>query len=378
MMTVETTTQGGQADTAALIRQIAGFRRRLGVLAFRRFAPPLAVVAIVATEAAIVAIHPAIRQATVWFGGAVALGVAMAGTIALVRIPSLHATAAVLDRRLRLEDRIVTALQFARDSDVVSRLIVRDASERLAKHPPMALSATPQPRLGWLAIVGAAASLLFALAVLRAPFVFQGDTSAPAGASSTDAPGGPRQSRPGAGPSATSSEAGTAASVARAQIGRDGVARRAPQDAAATSAPPGAGVLSGASTSSRNDSAAGQRAGTRGDVQPGSQRGAEAGSGVGTAGRSVAGGDRGGHGSGAGGGATAGTETGAGGVKGGMPAASARQPAARRLPDGPNYSAQYWNARTRAEAAIAQERVPARLRRYIRDYFLALQPTGRQ
>ena len=378
MMTVETTTQGWQTDTAALMRQIAGFRRRLGVLAFRRFAPPLAVVAIVATEAAIVAVHPTIRQAALWFGGAVALGMAIAGTIALVRIPSLHATAAALDRRFRLEDYIVTALQFARDSDVVSRLIVRDASARLAKQTPMALSAEPQHRLGWLAIVGAAVSLLFALAIVRTPLAFRADTSAPAGASSTDAPGGPRQSRPGAGPSAARAEAGSDASMAPAPVGRDGIAQRVAKDEASTAVPPSVGVPSVASTSSLRDSAAGQPAGMRGGVQPGSQRGAEAGSGVGTAGRSLAGGARGGHGSGAGGGATAGTEAGTGGVKGGMASASRRQPAAGRLPDGPNYSAQYRNARTRAEAAIAQERVPARLRTYVRDYFLALQPTGRQ
>ena len=41
-----------------------------------------------------------------------------------------------------------------------------------------------------------------------------------------------------------------------------------------------------------------------------------------------------------------------------------------------DYATRYRNSRARAESAIAQERVPARLRTLVRDYFVAIGPGG--
>jgi hypothetical protein len=38
----------------------------------------------------------------------------------------------------------------------------------------------------------------------------------------------------------------------------------------------------------------------------------------------------------------------------------------------------FRRAQDRAESSIAQERIPAGLRRYVRDYFLAIRPGGQR
>ena len=66
----------------------------------------------------------------------------------------------------------------------------------------------------------------------------------------------------------------------------------------------------------------------------------------------------------------------AGGVKGESlrTAASAAEASVADSPLGPAYAARYRTASARAQAAIAQERVPAGLATYVKNYFIAIRP----
>ena len=68
-----------------------------------------------------------------WAVLAVSLVSALVAAVMLtyLRAPTLDATAAAIDRRLQLQDRIVAALQVCRELDPVSALVVRNAAARL-------------------------------------------------------------------------------------------------------------------------------------------------------------------------------------------------------------------------------------------------------
>lgn len=377
-MDAETTNADWRVGTAAFLRQLVRFRRRLGVLEFSKYGLPMAIVALVGAGIAVLAVRPAAWHAAAWFGGSIAVALVTACAIAWIRTPSMRATAAMIDRHFHLEDRVVTALQFAGDADGVSRLIVSDASAHLARCAPKDVSGSATHRAIWLALFCGGAALLYALAAVRTPSVFPPGSFSSERASSTDGQDGPK--RPAivavSRPAGASASAAGSPEIAKAQ-GREAV-RPGLQNGTTQVASSGVERATGESILPRQPSGPGGSKGTRRDASGGSHANSGSGGAAGTAGRSQAGGERGSDGSGSGGGTGSGTRAGAGGVKGGLPASPTRRHTALPIPAGSGYSAQYRNARTAAEAAIDQGRVPPILRRYIRDYFLAIQPTGRQ
>ena len=111
-------------------------RRRLVVVAAVRRAGVTLPIAIALSETIALVARPA--PLVLWTVVAAAIGLALIAALgaALVSAPSLRDTAAALDARLRLQDRMVTALQVAADDDPMATLVLRDVAFRIAGVSP--------------------------------------------------------------------------------------------------------------------------------------------------------------------------------------------------------------------------------------------------
>ena len=302
---------------------------------------------------------------------------------AMRRAPTLSDTAAIVDRRQRLESRAATALQFAAHEDPVSLLVVRDATVRLGACEPAAVFPVELPhRWPWMLGGAAAASMLVALTLGGAA----GSRPTGGAGAGVGAAGGTAQTRSSNGSPEVVSSPPAATPVERPGPGavapRDSVAAADMPDNRSTTATPGrtGDDRERASTASRATSPPGLA-----NRAPADASGASSGSSPSTGGPAAAGARSSGPAGAAasvmsgGGGAGAGTARsvakGAGGIKGGTlaspnPDASLAATAASM----PRGSARYRAEWERGQAAIARERVPPALRKYVRDYFDAIRP----
>lgn len=307
---------------------------------------------------------------------AACVGAFTAAMAALVRTPPLHRIAAIADARLGLDDALVAAFQFIDDPDVVSRLIVRDAAVRVSDVSPADVFPFHAPaRIAWILAAAVAASGMLTVMAMRqsaiepalagaaGPSVQAGGASAKASgnlsgpsASAASAPAADRagapsgQERPrareGAAESGSSNRVDESREIARGRS-KDTPAVQADRslDAALPRLP--APPADGTGSRGRSSMAARESGGAGGAA---------------TRGRSV---------SEAAGGVSAG-----GGreqaVAGGLPGArDDSRPRARGLAED---DARFRESAGRAEAAVANERIPPGLRAYLKAYFTAINP----
>jgi hypothetical protein len=296
--------------------------------------------------------------------------------VAVVRTPPPRRLAALADARLHLEDRLVTALQYADDPDAVSRLVVRDATSRLAGASPARVFPFRAPAwIGWIAAVALTASAALTLAGR--------DTSS----------GAFRRSNASSGAGVTSAAAGTNGSVRTSEGASSGRASRdqasrdpGPAPARVSGNTQGAagagdrGKAPGAHPETSADPAAPPREDGRASaavalaaaltpaavaVAPRATGATSSSRGLGSAGGAAARGQS--AASGAGGISSRGVAAGSGGAP---RTSGAVQPDARQNTNDARYAA----ARARAEAALAGEQIPPGLRAYLTAYFTAISP----
>jgi len=325
--------------------QLVAAARRAGITI------PLSIVAVelfAATSAA------APGQLVAIAGGALALAVALAALPSILRVPSVRTSAAAIDTRLRLQDRTVTAVQMLYDADPMARLVVRDAAKRLSSVSPGRVFPF-EPPLHFRAALGGAlgATVLF---VVMTAIRGQAGTPPPNGPDGIRSAGAAQSGRMGKPPSSAQVAEGAAPSaVVQSQassptpavpedtpIGRDSAKNNSveqtlghrgsaprPADAARSTPARDAGAAAGARDSAHGATGFAER-----------------------------------------------TAAAAGGVSGTIetnPADTTRR-ARAAAPASVAYRDQYRIASDRAQSAVAQERLPARLRTYVRRYFVAIHP----
>lgn len=349
---------GRSTEAAALLADLARCRQRLVMVGFVRLACASTAAAAVALEAFLFVWRPTAVHAAYAAALLTAAAIVTAAVAAAVRAPSLDRTAALLDRKGRLNDCAITAIQVREQRDAVARLVVRDAVARLAGLVPSRVFPleTP-PRIGAVVAILAGAPVLFVLV----------GTGLPRAGRTNDA----------FEPGATSIGAGQTAAGAR--ISPD---RRAPNGSAFTriAVPPGtepASSSSSGSSPSATQSAGetktgGQQPVVRPDLKDGGTSegdtarradGAPSGGGFGAA-------------SGSGGLPTTIAARG-GGVKGSaLTYASPATPSV--LPKSASSTAGYRTAWPRAQTAVPLDRVPADHRAHVKNYFVAIRPQERE
>jgi len=313
--------------------------------------------AIVVAEIIVLATRPAPAQTAMLAGAALAAAGITAAIGAILRPPTMRWAAAEVDARLHLQDRIVTALQVVGESDPMAQLLLRDAEARVAAMSPRRAFPLEAPShfraMLAVTVCGTVVFLLVTGAPGRSWLKAGGGANGAAGGG-TGRSGRPAKSGPnaqiveGAAPSASETQprqaTETAANRDDAPVGRESV--RADQDTRALARGPN-----------------GQRAGADPRIAaPGRDAGSAAGARDGGRGAT---------------GFSEQTASSAGGVNG--PLSSTVRPRPHRAAPAPvpadaAYRGQYRTASARAEAAIAQERIPARLRTYVRRYFVAIHP----
>ncbi len=303
-------------------------------------------------------------------GGAIhnmVTAVAMAATAALLTAatatillrPGLREIAASIDARLDLQDRLVTALQFNAAVDPFSQLVVRDAHSRVASIRPSDAVPFALPRI--IRATSAAAAIVSAVMIVATA---EFPRWSPAGSTGFGSPGVTANAASAAGPAGNAARQqpnpAAGASIA-ADSGTEGSSPRqqpaADQREATTRSTPARSLNEIASPSSggterieRGSTSSGDTTSTNTDTNTSDDTGA------------------------AGGAASTSYEQRGGGVANG--ARSARSTGTAAPPDDSTYRAAYQNGRAAAESAVGQDRVPADLRSYVRDYFVAIRPAG--
>lgn len=367
-------------DYVGLLRRC---QRRLRFVAFVRYLFISATMAIGCVEVGLL-VAPFQNDSVIVFGVAgLAAAVAGAVVMSVLRAPTLRATAVALDERLRLEDRAVTALQVLAEPDPVARLVVRDAAAHITRLAPASVFPLRAPvGARWMA---GGAALIPALVLLniwagtpvtlgRVDEGMASGTSSVAQSASARRGGSANRSA-----DATSGAGPVPAPAERASRQAEDVSARRPDSGAPGGSSqdglPGPSASRYAATARLGESSPAPRdaradqadtaGGSRGD---GSGAGGPAGRG-----EAGAGGLRGGGGRGIGS-AVPGMAGGAGGVTGGRLTDLPRVVAPPLAANDRVYAGQYNSAWALAQAAIAQERVPAALRAYVRNYFIAIRP----
>ena len=326
-------------------RQLVAAARRAGITI------PLAIVAVelfAATSAA------APGQLIAIAGGALAFAVAIAALPSILRVPSVRTSAAAIDTRLRLQDRAVTAVQMLDDADPMARLVVRDAARRLSTVSPGRVFPFEAP-VHFRAALGGALGTTVLFVVMTA---VRGQAGAPPEGSDGIRSAGVAQSGRMGKPSSNAQIAeGAAPSAVAAQPQASSQTPAAREDTpigreSAKNDPAGQTVARSGSAARAVDatrSAPARDVGAAAEARD-SGRGAT--------------------------GFAARTAAAAGGVSGTIdtnPTDAIRR-ARSAAPAGAAYRDQYRIASDRARNAVAQERLPARLRTYVKRYFVAIHP----
>lgn len=304
-------------------------------------------------------------------GGAVhnaaAIGIAATATLltaaasTILLRPDLHRIAASVDARLHLQDRLVTALEFNAAVDPFSQLVAMDAHSRItAVRPSEAVPFALPLGIRVVSVAAAVVSAVMVVAITGAPrwspagwtgFGGPGVTTntvgAPAPVNSAQAS---QQGNPQAGAS-NATDARSEPSAARQQQAASD------QTGAATASARARPVSEVAAPSNSDTEQVEREATTRGDTAS-TNTSTKTPTDSGVAGNAV----------------TTSDEQRGGGVANGALAARSAGMTAR--PDDPAYRAAYRSGRAAAESAVAHDRVPADLRSYVRDYFVAIRPAG--
>ena len=339
--------------SVTILTTVARCRVRMQLVAAARRAGITIPLAIVAVElfagTSAVAPGPLIAIA----GGALALAIAALPSI--LRVPSIRTSAAAIDARLRLQDRTVTAVQLLDDADPMARLVVRDAATRLSMVSPGRVFPFEAPVHFRSAVAGAlGATVLFV--VMNA--VRDQPVAPPDGSGGIRSAGAAQSGRMGKPPSTAQVGEGAAPSAVAAQPLASSQTPAAREDPpigheSAKNDPSGQTLARSESATRTIDAA---RAAAVRDV------GAAAGA------RDSARGATG---------FAARTAAAAGGVSGTIdanPADGMRGTARYAAPASAAYRDQYRIASDRARSAVAQERLPPRLRTYVKRYFVAIHP----
>jgi hypothetical protein len=371
----------------ALAHALQRYRARLILVGAGRYAASAILVAIglAAIAAALWRLDP--RAAIALAAALVALAALGSLVAAQMSAPSLARTAALLDRRLGSNDCLVTAVECLGASDPVADLVVREGLRRLDGAAPKATLPLEWPRRIGVLSAAAVSTIVVMSAIewnrsvpaagsesVAGRSIPATDRSAPAGrgqqpraanspATTADASPSARAIPAAPDPHANQSrvaDGDSAAGRSGSENGRAADRSNAPADSprasndpspSGTNADPNAATAAGGS---RSDSAT-----ARGD------RGAAAGApnGSGGGGRSAT--------------LAARASQGAGGVSGGS-LSNASAGDRSDAPRSPQSAAQTTDAAwTRAQAAIARDRIPADLRQLVQDYFTAIRRARR-
>jgi hypothetical protein len=356
--TARATATNAETRTDAPFDLLRRCRRRLTAVAAVRYAGITVPIAIVSSEAMAFAARPGPAVLTVLITATIGLALAAALIAAMVGAPSLRGAAAAVDGRLRLQDRMVTALHVSNDHDPMARLVVRDAAARVAGLSPSQMFALEQPA-HFRAIVAGAVSLSVAFAMAAAATSPAWRIERPRGVGSAVtggaqqgrvSPRGPQQPGASAVPSPSAPRLNKAPQVAASQEVARGTEPAVGCDLGRTPA----GLKTGGSRGGSPSASASADRDLPGSTVP---------VGAAAAGRGAVG-------------ETQDAIRAAGGVKG----ESLRPPVSAADATSPDstlsstYAARYRTASSRAQAAIAQERVPAGFGTYVRNYFIAIRP----
>jgi hypothetical protein len=349
-------------------------RQRLIMLASNGLVAALGVSAIAVPLFVLLPASTAIRFSIL----AACVGSLAAITVALVRTSPVRRIAAIADARLGLDDCLVAAFQFIDDHDVVSRLVVRNAAIRAEDVSPADVFPFRWPaRIAWVGMAAVAAAAMLTVATLR-PSAIERAAADPAGPRMQDggvsvkAPGGMSSQSANAVGVPSAASRGAKESAPERSHDRVGVTGSDPSnrvDASREMAPARPADATAVGQADRSLDAAPRQI-PRPPAEGSALRGrtSMASRGVGGAGGM---GSRGSSSSDVAGGVSAGAGR-AQSVAGGMPGArgDVRQHAVA-LPD---RDAGYRESAGRAEAALANERMPPGLRAYLKAYFVAISP----
>lgn len=366
-----------------LLENLVRCRARLRRVAFARHALVTGLGGIVAVEAFVRIARPAEPTLLVFAATLLAVAVGAAAALAHRQTPTLPQTAALLDSRLQLEDRVATALACLGQKDPVAGLVLRDACARLAFDQRHVFPFTAPPRLRLMVAGYLIAEVLLGLHARSTsrpevrpsdPFRTAADarpatgappasaTQALATAAVSVATGNePATDRGGSAPTAAGAGATAAPTISRDGDGPSG--REHVPRVAAPPAPP-AGSPAGLDPARRE-------ANSRAEA-PDAESGPPARRATPSRSRRNGAAPRGAGAAGAGGGAGGGRGGGAGGRAGAAGNAAGQLPPAEAGIEAP-----YALAWVRAEAALGQSRVPDDLRAAVKNYFLSLRARSR-
>lgn len=343
------------AASNVVVDSVRRCRRRLQVVSAARRAAITIPIAIVVVELIALARRVPPGQLAALSAAAGAIAVIAAAIPSVLRAPTMRTAAAAIDARLHLQDRTVTAFQLVDDGDAMAQLVVRDAGGRLAQLSPADAFPLEAPAHIRATLTAMAMATIVFLTIVRAPTAPW--STAPTGSNEAAGAAGGRSNRS----ARATSDARIVEGAAPPASARDQRGAATPTAANREEAPVGR-------ESGRNNEPTNARGGidprTSDARAPAPGRDAGAAAGTSDAGR----------------GATAFAERaasaagGVNGARGSNPSAASASPARAAAPDTGAYREEYRAASTRAQAVIAQERVPARLRAYVRRYFVAIHP----
>lgn len=368
-----------EAAIAAFARQFGRFRRRMAMVVFVRYGLAAAATALVGAQGIAIFVQPSLNGALRWFVAGSVVAFIASAVAALAQTRPSRSIAIALDRRLGLEDRVLSAVQFSGQGDEVSRLVVADAAARMAALGPGAVPWQAPPGGLWLLGAVLCSSMALGVRVMgtsadQSPAA-AGGIVIPGGRPSASASANPSVRSPGGVPSETVRASGNpvrsspVAGGAPEASGAAGIAAAQPSSPADQARP-------AEQTGDDSASVARDNAGIR-VPSTGERRASSASGGDGQSGRGgtqpTAGGGRNGLG-----GNTPGAPdpSGRGGAQGGALTSVGGHEVLPRNPDAGSYDMRYRAAVAHAEAAIAQQRVPPRLRAYVRDYFVGIRSAG--
>jgi hypothetical protein len=362
--------------------RLAGFRSRAWLVLFaNNLCAALTIASATLISAQLLAGVPRPAGWTWLMVTATASGVA-AAVVSYLGRPTLRTTASAIDRALALEDRVIAGLQSANQDDVISCLVVREADKALQRALRQDVFPFRSRRYGVLAGVVFGGAVVLSLAdmgrstTLRlspsaggagagggttaaATATPQRDSNAPPTIASSGERRSPRLSNPGPAPQDDARPADI-----KPEAPSSGDDRRAD----AIGVPESQSSSTGATSVNAGESTGRQQ---QDSVPAGPVSEASAGPATASAGRSPSSRLRG---AGTQGGSSDARQAGrgAGGVSGGDVTAASSGASARMASTASSRSFAVA-ARAAAEAALTRDDIPPELRRYVRDYFRALQ-----
>ncbi len=359
------------SDATVLKSALRRFQHRLRLMAFLRH---LTVTCAIALGLFDILVMTARLQGIALRASAAtaALAVLAAYALAVFKTPSLSATARIVDARFGLQDRAVSALQFAESADPIASLVVADAASRLKRMPVSRLPLTVPVTARWLAasVFLVSAVLLITTARSRPEIPVASQKAGTVGATSARSQRvAGRPVTPGAAAVAKDVTLATAATAlpVPGQRGRDSRSSTAAEN----------GGRGNADTSKDAAMDSGQQTtGPAPQSRGGAARQANGFSGrVGRKGGSAPGSSVPGLSAGGPGGSAPSTDESAGGGGVGFGVVVSDRPGTARPASplaGARRSAAFAAAYARAESATPADRVPRELRSYVRAYFLAI------